>query len=99
MIVVTGGAGFIGSYLVYELNKRGIDQIYIVDSFRDGAKWLNLRGLKYQELISPEVFWIEENRNRFKRADTIFHLGACSSTTEKNMDFLYRNNFQFSCTL
>lgn len=62
MIVVTGGAGFIGSYLVYELNKRGIDQIYIVDSFRDGAKWLNLRGLKYQELISPEVFWIEENR-------------------------------------
>ncbi len=99
MIVVTGGAGFIGSYLIYELNKLGIDQIYIVDSFRDGPKWLNLRGLKYRELISPEVFWVEENRNRFKRADTIFHLGACSSTTEKNVDFLYRNNYQFSCTL
>ncbi len=99
MILVTGGAGFIGSYLVYELNKRGIDQIYIVDSFRDGHKWLNLRGLKYRELISPENFWNEESRNRFKRADSIFHLGACSSTTEKNVDFLYRNNFQFSCML
>lgn len=99
MIVVTGGAGFIGSYLIYELNKLGIDQIYIVDSLKDGAKWLNLRGLKYKEIISPEAFWIEEVRNRFKRADSIFHLGACSSTTEKNVDFLYRNNYQFSCML
>lgn len=99
MIIVTGGAGFIGSYLIYELNKLGIDQIYIVDCLRDGSKWLNLRGLKFKELISPEVFWNEESRNRFKRADSIFHLGACSSTTEKNADFLYRNNFQFSTVL
>lgn len=99
MLVVTGGAGFIGSYLVYELNKLGQDHIYIVDSLREGQKWLNLRGLKYREIISPELFWEEETRNRFKRAEAIFHMGACSSTTECDADFLYKNNYKFSTVL
>lgn len=99
MLVVTGGAGFIGSYLIYELNKLGQDHIYIVDSLRDGSKWLNLRGLKYREIINPELFWEEETRNRFKRAEAIFHMGACSSTTETDADFLYKNNYKFSTVL
>jgi len=99
MILITGGAGFIGSYLIYLLNLRGHEQIFIIDDVGSSQKWLNLRGLKYKEIISPKTFLQDDVRNRFKRAEAIFHLGACSTTTEMNFDYLYANNTQYSIGL
>ena len=99
MIIVTGGAGFIGSALIHALNREGHKDIVVVDWLGNDEKWLNLRGLQFQEIVAPDDFWVDEKRNRFKRAEAIFHMGACSSTTEKNGDFLYQNNFKFSALL
>lgn len=99
MIVITGGAGFIGSFLAYQLNLKGHEQIYVVDRLGSAGKWLNLRGVKFAEIISPEKFIEPDTINRFKKADVIFHLGACSRTTETNVDFLYHNNSVYSAKL
>lgn len=96
MIVVTGGAGFIGSVIVKELNDRGIEDILVVDRFREGDKWLNLRGLKYNELILPEEFMAYLLDYEI---EAIYHMGACSATTEMDMDFLNENNIKFSVEL
>lgn len=98
MIVVTGGAGFIGSVLIHTLNKMGREDIIVVDHFRDGEKWQNLRGLKYDRFVTPENF-IENLFDDDYDISEIYHMGACSATTEKDMDFLYRNNIEFSQVL
>ncbi len=96
MILITGAAGFIGSVLVSELNKKGIKDLILVDHFRDGQKWLNLRGLKFKQFIILEDFLQQDLFKHYTRLQGIFHLGACSATTQTDMDFLYRNNFLFS---
>lgn len=97
MIVVTGGLGFIGSVIVKDLNDRGITDILIVDRFRDSGKWYNVRGLKYADVMDPDsfmkVFEYQAGAGKYK---AVFHMGACSSTTEMDMDFLYDNNVRFS---
>ena len=97
MVVVTGGAGFIGSAVVWQLNKDGIKDIVIVDQLRDGEKWKNLNGLSYSDIISKEEFYdsITKDSVTFD-FDSVIHLGACSSTTEKNADYLLFNNFKYS---
>jgi ADP-L-glycero-D-manno-heptose 6-epimerase len=98
MILVTGGAGFIGSCLVKRLNQAGIKEIIIVDSLGVGDKWKNLVGLDFVQLIDKKDFvdLAVEYDNAF---ETVFHLGACSNTTEKDNDYLYNNNWQYSCDL
>lgn len=97
MIVVTGGAGFIGSAVVWKLNKMGIDKIVIVDELGKDEKWKNLNGLKYADFFHKDDFMgLILKRNAPFKITSIIHLGACSSTTEKDADYLMDNNYHYS---
>jgi len=96
MIVVTGGAGFIGSALVHALNRRGCADILIVDIGDHPEKKNNLAPLKFSRLVDPDTFLEQARDGSLKGVETLFHLGACSSTTETDVDFLARNNFQYT---
>jgi len=100
MIIVTGGAGFIGSAFVWKLNTEGIDDIVIVDELGQSDKWKNLVNRRYVEYIHKDVFlrMICTEQTPFKPR-AIIHMGACSSTTERNADYLMDNNYHYSCRL
>ena len=93
-IVVTGGAGFIGSCMVRTLNDAGIDDIYIVDDIASTDKWMNMRNKRYITYIHKSEFL--ERLPQMHDVTNIIHLGACSSTTEKDFDYLWNNNFEFT---
>ena len=95
MILITGGAGFIGSALVWQLNCENKQDILICDRFRTNDKWKNLQHLKFSDFVTPENLFALIEKNKFPLTD-IIHLGACSNTVEKDMDFLYENNVKFS---
>jgi ADP-L-glycero-D-manno-heptose 6-epimerase len=97
LTVVTGAAGFIGRNTVAELNARGERNLLLVDSLGTTDKWKNLVGLGFSDLISPEAF-LRLLAETSPRIDAIIHLGACSSTTESNADFLLENNYRYSRT-
>ncbi len=100
MIIVTGGSGFIGSAVVWRLNQLGEDNIVVVDRLGDTEKWRNLVGLKYADIFHKENFieLVLEDVVPFQ-VDAIIHLGACSSTTEKDADYLLHNNFKYTQAL
>jgi ADP-L-glycero-D-manno-heptose 6-epimerase len=97
MIIVTGGAGFIGSNLVHGLNARGINDILVVDDLTDGHKCLNLSDAYIADYLDKEDFLqrIKEGQS-FGPVQAIFHQGACSTTTEWNGKFVMRENYEYS---
>jgi ADP-L-glycero-D-manno-heptose 6-epimerase len=97
--VVTGAAGFIGRNLVAELNARGYDDLLLVDSMGRNSKWRNLVGLQFEDILEPAEFIACLNAGRISDINAIIHLGACSSTTEEDADFLLHNNFRYTRTL
>lgn len=96
MIIVTGGAGFIGSNLVRGLNRRGRDDVLIVDDLTNGEKHLGLNALDFEDLVDYRDFaerlddWADEP------IDAIFHQGACSDTTERDGRFMLAVNYEYS---
>ena len=97
MVVVTGGAGFIGSNIVRGLNKDGITDILIVDNLKNSKKHLNLNALEFYDFVDKEDFL--ENLNKFDKIDLIFHQGACSNTLETDGRYMIKNNYEYSKTL
>jgi ADP-L-glycero-D-manno-heptose 6-epimerase len=95
-VLVTGGAGFIGSALVWALNRRGCDDIVVCDRLGTDEKWRNLAPLRFAEFVEADDLRLRLQSGVLGKFDLVLHMGACSSTTERDAGFLFRNNFEFT---
>ena len=100
MIIVTGGAGLIGSNIVAGLNARGISDILVVDHLKNGHKVFNLADLNIKDYLDRNDFMqrLQDGFN-FGKVEAVFHLGASSATTEWDGQFIMRNNYEYSKVL
>ena len=98
MIIVTGGAGFIGSNIVKGLNERGREDILVVDNLKEGRKFRNLVDCEILDFIDKEDFIgkVSSGVDLGEKVDVIFHEGACSSTTEWDGKYIMSNNYEYS---
>lgn len=100
IIILTGGAGFIGSCFLWKLNCKGYKNIIVVDEFDSRSREKNLAHKNFLDCLDKDNFIKKvEKRSFFKDFQAVFHIGACSSTTETNQDFLWQNNLEYSKTL
>ena len=97
MIIVTGGAGFIGSNLIGALNRQGESDILVIDHLENGRKMSNLADLDIADYVDRDDFAARlEGGHDWGPIEMVFHLGACSTTTEWNGKYVMRNNFEYS---
>jgi ADP-L-glycero-D-manno-heptose 6-epimerase len=94
-VVVTGGAGFIGSCVLRELNDREIDKILVVDDLVEKDKWQNLLGKAFFDILHKDHLF-EWLQGRESEIGAFIHLGACTDTTEDDANFLIENNYRYS---
>lgn len=101
MIIVTGGAGFVGSNLIHGLNQKGREDILIVDNLTVGDKCKNMNALRFYDYIDKQDFLqkIAQGDYDNEEIDAIFHIGACSDTMEYNGKYMMNNNYEYSKTL
>ena len=101
MIIVTGGLGFIGSNIIHGFNKRGREDILVVDDFTDGTKFVNIAQAQIADYLDKEEFLthLQQGQPLCERLEAIIHQGACSSTTEWNGKMVMDNNYAYSKTL
>ena len=98
MIIVTGGAGFIGSNIVAELEAQGYKDIVVVDWLGTEDKWKNIAKRELAAIVAPENMFEYINKNK-EQIEAIIHMGAISATTEKDVDLIIRSNFELSWKL
>jgi ADP-L-glycero-D-manno-heptose 6-epimerase len=98
MIIVTGGAGFIGSNLVKAFNESGINDILVVDDLTRGEKFINLADCQIADYLDKQTFlqYLEGEKTFNYPIEIVFHQGACSTTTEWNGKYMMSNNFEYS---
>jgi ADP-L-glycero-D-manno-heptose 6-epimerase len=96
MIVVTGGAGFIGSAIVHQLNTHQRRDVLVVDDVDHPEKQKNLAALEYRELVGKDRFLASVHSGELPELEAVIHMGACSSTTETDEAFLTKNNFEYT---
>lgn len=96
-ILITGGAGFIGSCILRSLNNRGWYDLTVVDDIRDTDKWKLISDKRILDYFNKDH--LSDALRELNKADAVIHMGACSSTTERDFDYLYKNNFEYTKTL
>jgi ADP-L-glycero-D-manno-heptose 6-epimerase len=97
MIIVTGGAGLIGSNVIEQLNQRGQTDVLVVDHLKNGQKMHNLADLHIRDYLDRDDFMARiQSGQDMGQVSAVFHLGACSATTEWDGQFMMRNNFEYS---
>ncbi len=100
MIIITGALGFIGSCILWLMNKEGLCDILIVDQKDDSGKDKNIENKKFKDFLDKDEFINLARKNKLgKNIDCVIHMGASTSTTESNKDYLMKNNYEYSLSV